>query len=483
MKSNRAENSEENVIRLADKMRKQAEEERSEICGVGKEKLPLTRDKRPPKPYPVKALRGLAPVVEALSRVVQVPATLAAQCTLPAVNYALQAHADVDAGFGRRPISCYYLTSARSGERKSATDRQAWSAVESWQDVLIARGGAAALAPAGAEGAPKISPVILVSEPTSEGLIQHLERSIGSCSLSTDEAGAFIGGFAMSRDQSLKTMAKLSTCWDGRAITSMRAGSTKSRVAAGKRLNVNLLAQPEVIAQLLASPMARQQGFLSRCLLAEPPSRIGTRKFASPDPSDVKVITEYTRKLYAILRKPLPVVEGSGNRLAPRVLNLSGQAVELLAEFADSVEAECGEGGRLASIADFGSKCPEHAIRIGATLVLWENFDAKRIHSKVMADAITLVEWYTDEALRLSGAEIDADLDLAIILLDWLQGRKNLSEPFSLVEVYQRGPSRIRNAKTARRILKVLGEHGWCESISETVDFDGLPRQEAYRLI
>lgn len=485
-KTNAAEKN--NIINLPDVMAAQAEAERisvgeakRNIVPEKREKLPLTRDKKVSKPFPVHALMGLQAPTEAATNISQAPVELAVQGTVSAANYSLQGHIDVDVGFGRKPISCNFIISARSGERKSGCETLTWEAIRERQDELIELLGNDPKN-RDEDGNLKISPLIIATEPTSEGLIQHLERSIGSVAMATDEGGAWLGGYAMSKEQALKTMSKLSSLWDGKTVSSMRAGSTKSRIAAHKRLSVSIMGQPSVISKLLASPVARDQGFLSRCLITEPESKIGTRSFRKARPEDLAIVRAFNKRLLEILRRPMPKLNGSVNSLDPRVLRPSREARELLAGFADGIEKQCAPGGKLTGITDFVSKAPEHAARLAATLAAWDDFDVTCLKSDYMAAGIEIAEWYIGEALRLSGAELDTDLDLAVALLDWLRERKDVSENFSLVELYQRGPALMRTSKTARRIMKLLIDHGWCEPVDGSVEFDGLPRREVYRL-
>jgi len=52
----------------------------------------------------------------------------------------------------------------------------------------------------------------------------------------------------------------------------------------------------------------------------------------------------------------------------------------------------------------------------------------------------------------------------------------------SLVQVYQRGPMRIRDAETARRIMDLLVEHGWVRKVPHDVKIKGRRRREVYEL-
>ena len=84
---------------------------------------PLMRELPPADPFPVDALGDvLAPATSALHDRVRAPIAIGAQSTLGAAALAVQSHADVDLPIGGgsgKPVSCYFVTVAATGERKS----------------------------------------------------------------------------------------------------------------------------------------------------------------------------------------------------------------------------------------------------------------------------------------------------------------------------------------------------------------------------
>ena len=64
--------------------------------------------------------------------------------------------------------------------------------------------------------------MLTTEEPTYEGLVKLLDGGWPSVGLFSDEGGRFLGGFAMSEEQRIKTMAGLNSLWDGQPITRTR---------------------------------------------------------------------------------------------------------------------------------------------------------------------------------------------------------------------------------------------------------------------
>src|SRR5689334_2281172 len=104
---------------------------------------PLMRELPPATPYPVEALGSvLGPAAEAIYDRVRAPLAIGAQSVLAAANLAVQGHADVVLPIGRgqaKPVSCYFVTVAASGERKSACDADAIAPIRRREQALRER--------------------------------------------------------------------------------------------------------------------------------------------------------------------------------------------------------------------------------------------------------------------------------------------------------------------------------------------------------
>ena len=268
---------------------------------------PLVRQIPNPDPMPHEALGPLQGAAEAIREKTQAPFEIAAQSVLAATCLAGQAHRNVETLGGERPISLFLITVAASGERKSTCDTLAMKPVADFERELAAdcreqrdrfeseaalfeaektaiikssksdRDGARAdLAALGAAPQPPLTPLLRATEPTFEGITKNLEHGRPSIGLYSDEAGQFLGGHAMNSENRLKTMAGFSTFWDGAPINRTRAGDGAATYY-GRRLAAHLMVQPGVADTLLSDPVARDQGLLSRCLIARPASTIGQR--------------------------------------------------------------------------------------------------------------------------------------------------------------------------------------------------------------
>ena len=421
---------------------------------------------------------------------VQVPDALAAHAVLGCAALAAQPHANVQTLGGSRPLSLFMLTIAESGERKTAADTLASSPVHERRVMLqtlykaelreyeaaheghkmrvrqAKEGASDADALASTlkeiqEGPPPRKPFFIVSEPTAEGLVISLRDGQLSQSLSSDEGGQFVGGYAMSEESELRTITLLSRLWDGSPIDRVRATEKEHTTLFGRRLAVHLMAQPEVANRLLGKALYRSQGVLARFLICAPASRIGTRVHDGgvEDPREDPRLSRYWHAVRQLLEQQ-PNEDRELGGLDPPCMALAPEARTLLIAAHNDIEAAMRDDGELAGIREFASKAVEHACRIAAVLTLISDPAAVSVSAETMRSALELVQAYLREHIRLAGAaNISVDVGYAVKLLDWIK-RKNLGE-VSARMVMQRGPYAIREAPIAKAALRMLTDHGW----------------------
>lgn len=473
--------------------------------------IPLIRALPPPELFPTDALGTiLAPLVNKMVEVIQAPTAICGQSLLAAAALTVQGHADVIIDGRVIPISEFFLTIGASGERKSAVDSVALSPHRIIQDSFIqnfdsqianwsnqneafesskksylrkAKTHAEKMRISESIGYPPkkpLDPLIFTDEPTYEGLIKLLMSGQPSIGLFSDEGGRFIGGHGMNNDNLLKTAAGLSNLWDGKQTTRVRAGDPVA-VLAGKRVSFHLMVQPNVAQMVLSNPLLIGQGLVSRCLLTWPNSTAGSRFYKEIDLHNSSEYKNYAGRIDEIYKTPLVFAEGKQNELLPRKIQLSKEAKALFIEFHDSVEREICESGTLSAIRSFACKAAEHALRLAAILALFYEIKCTEISAEAMKSGVLLVNYYLQEAIRLHNSSvINPDLVLAEKLLAWLHSR--VQAEISLVDTYQLGPSPIRDAQTARKLMKILVDHNWVSPITGGMSIDGVPRKEVWRV-
>jgi len=140
-------------------------------------------------------------------------------------------------------------------------------------------------------------------------------------------------------------------------------------------------------------------------------------------------------------------------------LTLSEKAEREYGEFFQYVESRNGPGRPMEQIHGTAAKAGEQALRVAAVLTLMEKPTAKKIMLPAMRNACRLMKHYLLQArgLYLAGVP-DPTILAAKELQDWLWKREK--RRITLQEVYQLGPSKSRNAATARAQMQILIEHG-----------------------
>lgn len=469
---------------------------------------PLRRELDPPEPYPVDALGDvLAPAARVLHAVIRSPDAICAQSVLAAATLATQGHANILIDGRRLPLSEFFISVGESGVRKSATDQAALAPVAKRQRILLESYGqdrlAADIASAmwkkereealrkkkderkqaleaiGQPPVPPLFPMLTTEEPTYEGLVKLLDGGWPSVGLFSDEGGRFLGGFAMSEEQRIKTMAGLNSLWDGRPITRTRGGDG-SIILYGRRVALNLLVQPLVSEMLFGDRFAHDQGLMSRCLVSAPASTLGDQQYVEANYNADPAFKKFFARLSSILETDLPwEVNSEGQKtggVAPREVEIAADGKTVWIAFHDWVQGYLREDGILRPVSGIAAKAAEHALRLAGVLALTDDFEAGLVSRRHVEAGILLARFYLSEALRLfDSARTNPDLVLAEKLLAWLKVRRSTNSRNSgnsagalvyPVLIYQHGPNALRDKATAKKIIGILEGHGWLHRVN-----------------
>ncbi|MBB6186190.1 YfjI family protein [Rhodanobacter sp. MP7CTX1] len=469
---------------------------------------PLRRPLSPALEYPLDALGSLlGDAAKRIHAVVQAPAGLCGQSILAAASLAVQSHADVSISGSVEPLSLWHVSIGASGERKSAADHWALSAhvefereqAEAWRLAMAAHDvdlGAYKAAARAAEkkkdaaairnalhdlGAPPDAPLLpwlLLSEPTMEGLHKAYQYGRPGIGLFNDDAGDFLGGHAMNRDNRTKSAASFSKLWDNGRFDRVRAGDGAAKYY-GRRLALHLMVQPIIAESVLSDDVLTGQGFLARCLLAWPASTIGTREYQDVDLSHDPDLARYWVRMRDLLAAAPPLQQGTRNELQPRVLTLAPDAMAYWIEVKNAIEQAMR--GDYAGIHAWASKGGSQVARIAGVLTMAENPDAGVIHLDAIERATTLVMYHLDEAARIVGtASAPAPIKHAELLRAWCweTGRVLLYSTDAL----NKGPNAIRTVDTFNAALSALEGAGWAEWVDGGAVLDGKCRARVWRI-
>jgi hypothetical protein len=294
-------------------------------------------------------------------------------------------------------------------------------------------------------------------------------------------AGILLGGSAFADESRMRTAALLNVLWHGEPIRRARV-LTGDAFLPGRRCSAHIMMQSVLADRLFGNAMLDGIGLLARFLVVAPDSTAGTRLFREPPGECRLVLDDYSTRLTAILSRPPALAAGTADVLDPPAMRLAPAARQNWIAFHDVVERDLAEPGELCPIRAFGAKMAEHAGRLAAVLATYADPECMEVDGNAMACGIALAQHYAAEMLRLhSVGSIDHDLRLAAKLLHWFQAQP--TPRCHLAAVYQRGPSAVRDAATARRVVNILESHGWIIRLPEGTEVDGVARKEAWELV
>jgi hypothetical protein len=330
-------------------------------------------------------------------------------------------------------------------------------------------------------GAPPDAPLLpwlLLSEPTMEGLHKAYQYGRPGIGLFNDDAGDFLGGHAMNRDNRTKSAASFSKLWDSGRFDRVRAGDGAAKYY-GRRLALHLMVQPIIAESVLSDDVLTGQGFLARCLLAWPASTIGTREYQGVDLSDDHELARYWVRMRDLLGAAAPLRQGTRNELQPRVLTLAPDAMAYWVDVKNAIEQAMR--GDYAGIHAWASKGGSQVARIAGVLTIAENPDAGVIHLDAIERATALAMYHLDEAARIVGtASAPAPIKHAELLRAWCweTGRTLLYSSDAL----RNGPNPIRTVEAFNAAAEQLESNGWAAWIDGGVVVDGKHRARVWRI-
>lgn len=452
--------------------------------------------------------------VEATVDLVRLPVSLAAGAALATASLVVQAYVNVELPTGEVvPTSNYFASVGKSGERKSSAEKRLLHAVKLFEQELRAKmtpllaeyqtkkeAYAAsrkkavtgnknrnqiedALAQCGSEPIAPPAAILLVEEPTIAALHKLFAEALPSLGLFSDEGGQLIGGHAMSAENRVQAGAALSKIWDGATIKRVRASEAVSFLP-GRRLAFHIMIQPLVARELFGDEKLKDQGLLSRMLVAHPKSTQGERFWRDPSADSILDLEKFNARVDALLRGDMPM-DPETRALSPAVMTLSDDARTMFIQWHDACEAELRKGGAFENISGFAAKLPEHSVRLAAVMSYFSNKQVAPISAAALAAGIKLAQFYASEALRLFGVgSADQDTENAATLMAWVRDNE-----FTIVGarlLSRHGPGKL-SGPAFQRALAIMTDLGHLVAINgrHEVIYNGKSANysECYRVV
>jgi len=277
-----------------------------------------------------------------------------------------------------------------------------------------------------------------------------------------------LGGHSMKEVNRMGAMAFFLKGWGAEALDVMRGGTGYTSLL-GRRIALHIMVQPLLLRELLSDPLADGQGFLARCLIAQPQTLAGTRLYNGNNPMERPEVVAYAQRMGQLLdSKPELWPNGDGYELKPKAMRLDPQARALWIAFYNAIEVEQADGKELAQARAFASKAAEQAARIAGVITLFNDPHAHEIDELAMFGAMELVKFYLSEHLRLMGTGKQEQADKRLrVLWDWLQTQGPI---VAAATVLQKCPRAVRSLKAKRinQLLDDLTQRGYIRAMGKS---------------
>jgi hypothetical protein len=448
--------------------------------------------------------------VQALQTVMQAPLEICFAALFSSINHAVQSLVNIKLPQGQvKPVSCFFISIADSGERKTSADDIALKATAQYQQVMLKKyaeqkkgyrdkkgvydeekksffqdKGFKKLSPQEKRDrlnqlhepeAPRY-PILVTSDPTMEGLIKLFYDGFPFVMLSTSEGGEFFGSHANNKENHLKTLARLSRLWDGAPVEQVRKDS-ELLFLKDQRLNLHISVQPSVFKSFMERGIAEGQGFISRILLSSPKPLAGTRPWIEPEHAEhsLKTLDVFYKRVLSLyerieFNKADPTGESlagdpsSGLKLKEMTWS-SSKSRAILKKFYEYGESRLSLGGIFHEVKDFVSKSQENVLRIAATLTLYKNPETTEITLENIHIAIDLVNFYISEHLYLRKNSRASDEEK---LLTWLYA-KYPDGVFERAALMRGGPYEFRKTPVLDPLLERLAKLRYIKSLGKGI--------------
>jgi len=227
----------------------------------------------------------------------------------------------------------------------------------------------------------------------------------------------------MSDSSIQKNLGAYNTLWDGEPVRVDRKTSESFTVRAA-RLTLSIQVQEEPLREFIgrSQGLARNSGFLVRCLITHPESKKGSRMYQKP--------LEHWPALFKhqeLINGLLNHDRTPGEKPTRCILRFDKEAQELWVKFHDAIEHELRPNGEYEAISDLASKLADNIARIAALFQIAMDApgDVGKVGVQATQGATAVAKWHLDEALQfLRSASMPEAMRDADSILAWMDRNK-----------------------------------------------------------
>ncbi len=430
------------------------------------------------------------------------PLPLVATSAFSALSIACQHLFDVQRPVGKPgPCNLFFLTIADSGERKTSCDRYFTQPIQNFEQRHAEENQAAHQAYTTAldvwcakeQGLKrKIQRLSSKDEPTAEAeqqLRQHHEHPPArpasmrllfddvsptailsslhdhwpSVGILSDEAGKLFNG------RTFENIGLFNKLWDGDPISLDRHRTSGSYTVRGARLTMSLMSQRKTLKDFLdkQGSLARDNGFLARCLTCCPLSTQGSRFIGPktiPHWTEKSTATEPLEDFHRVIERLLRSAWHRHQHQKGRItVRMNGSADGQWRIHHDEIERGILPPGQWCEIKDSAAKSAEIIARLACLFAAFESADqpeSTEIGPDHIERAARICYWYMHHFREIFG-------DISMLtdgyknsekLLAWLHNHWQTHQVWTVQKsfIIKYGPSGVRNSKALNEALAML---------------------------
>ncbi len=441
-------------------------------------------------PFPLEALGAFKEPVQALQQECQAAPEICFASAFMVLNHAAQAIANVKIENRTSPLSCFFITVAESGERKTSAEDITLVATKEYQarleklyqadlkryhvenamselvrkKILASKDSIETKTQQLLELPTPISPKIprlITNEPTMQGITRLFREGFPSILLTSSEGGQFFGSYAMQHGNQLHTLTTLSSVWSGSPIAQVKKDGPLDYLE-NKRMTLHLGVQQSIFDSFIKGQFVEDQGFLSRCLISVSESLIDKRESTLDQVSTAE--SAFRRLVSAKILSIYEKITLNNGDLDLRTIMVDPQALSLLKAFYYYGHKKCGINGVFRDLRGFVSKSVEHVLRIAATLTIYENSTANIIPLHLIESAIAIVRFYMSQQFQLFNQPTQNKQ--AQMLLNWILQKYKNGETIDKQSLLQYGPCSLRSKAVLDPLIISLEDSGVLKRIA-----------------
>lgn len=416
-------------------------------------------------------------VADELQETIQAPRGLIVAKLLSAVSIGLQHLVDVRTPRGEViPTSCYFITLAKSGERKTAVESAVYKPIYEFQRELdeqsekrlrdysielemfeekkrflkkkIKRLLGKEVCTKDAEDQlmalhekkpqPPSDMQIIHTDSSAEAFVDRMSKGCRYAAIASGEGGVVL------KSSAIKSPAVL-CLYNGETVKITRKTSESSLVVDG-RLTVSIDVQPGVFEEFFRKygGIMDASGFFARTFIAQPESTIG-RRYQAKEKSESVFYSEYFKRLDGYIR----LLPGTLSGKEPRVVvHLDEGAEKRIVMINNAIEHEMNPGGMFEGHDGYGSKLGEKILRLACLLSVFEQGPQEKIKSAVIDHALHLAMYFVMQHREIFDQTSQEERD-EVHLQEWIDKKRSMGIRYIKKNYVRRTivPESLRNSK------------------------------------